>query len=133
MLTLRDGSAVVQSKTVLRLVSGQTCTDVRKKWFGRADIKTLKMPERSSASFESCEKAIAAMPVPEGYKKIQAHGQIKRRPGEVTGEYIVPEHRAFHDTTEALRRVRNSRDEKNWSTSPSTPSHVWKYLGLLGP
>ena len=53
------------------------------------------------------------MPVPDAYKKIQAHDQIRRRPGEVIGEYIVREQRAFREMTEALRRVRNSRNEKS--------------------
>ena len=49
------------------------------------------------------------MPVPDAYKKIQAYDQIRRRPGEVIGDYIVREQRAFREMTEALRRVRNSR------------------------
>ena len=52
------------------------------------------------------------MPVPGAHKEIQAHDRIRRRPGEVIGDYIVREQRAFREMTEALRRVRNSRDEK---------------------
>ena len=53
------------------------------------------------------------MPVPDAYKKIQAYDQIRRRPGELIGDCIVREQRAFRDMTEALRRVRNSRNEKS--------------------
>ena len=54
---------------------------------------------------------LASIPVPEAYKKIQAYDQIRRRPGEVIGDYIVREQRAFREMTEPLRRVRNSRNE----------------------
>ena len=53
------------------------------------------------------------MPVPDAYKKIQAYDQSRRRPGEVIGDYIVREQRAFREMTEALRRVRKSRSEKS--------------------
>ena len=53
------------------------------------------------------------MPVPGAYKKIQTYDQIRRRPGEVIGDYVVREQRAFREMTEALRRVRNSRNEKS--------------------
>ena len=52
------------------------------------------------------------MLVPDVCKKIQAHGHLWRRPGEVIGDYIVRVQVAFRKTTAALRRVRNSRDEK---------------------
>ena len=35
------------------------------------------------------------MPVPDPYKKIQAYYQIRRRPGEVIGDFFVREQRAF--------------------------------------
>ena len=35
------------------------------------------------------ESPLASMPVPDAYKKIQAYDQIRRRPGEVIGDYIV--------------------------------------------
>ena len=53
------------------------------------------------------------MLVLDAYKKIQAYDQMRRRPGEVIGDYIVREQRAFREMTEALRRVRNSRSEKS--------------------
>ena len=59
------------------------------------------------------ESPLASMPVPDAYKKIQAYDQIRRRPGEVIGDYIVREQRAFREVTEVLRRVRNSRNEKS--------------------
>ena len=59
------------------------------------------------------DSPFASMPVPDAYKKIQAYDQIRRRPGEVIGEYIVREQRACREMTEALRRVRNSRIEKS--------------------
>ena len=59
------------------------------------------------------ESPLASMPVPDAYKKIQAYDQIRRRPGEVIGDYIVREQRAFREMTEALRRVRNSLNEKS--------------------
>ena len=59
------------------------------------------------------ESPLASMPVPDAYKKIQAYDQIRRRPGEVIGHYIVREQRAFREMTEALRRVRNSLNDKS--------------------
>ena len=59
------------------------------------------------------ESPLASMPVPDAYKKIQAYDQIRRRPREIIGDYIVREQRAFREMTEALRRVRNSRNEKS--------------------
>ena len=59
------------------------------------------------------DSPLASMPVPDAHKKIQAYDQIRRRPGEVIGDFFVREHRAFHEMTEALRRVRNSRSEKS--------------------
>ena len=58
-------------------------------------------------------KPLASMPVPDAYKKIQAYDQIRRRPGEVIGDFFVREQRAFREMIEALRRVRNSRSEKS--------------------
>ena len=46
------------------------------------------------------------------YKKIHACDQIRRRRGDVIGDHILRERRAFRQLTEALRRVRNARDEK---------------------
>ena len=62
------------------------------------------------------------MPVPDAYKKIQAYDQIRRRPGEVIGDCIVREHCAFREMTEALRRVRNSRPEKQEHDAAVTQS-----------
>ena len=59
------------------------------------------------------ESPLASMPVPDAYNKIQACDQIRRRPGEVIGDYIVRKQRAVREMTEALRRVRNSRNEKS--------------------
>ena len=59
------------------------------------------------------ESPLASMPVPDAYKKIQAHDQTRRRPREVIGDHIAREQRAFREMTEALRRVRNSRNEKS--------------------
>ena len=59
------------------------------------------------------ESHLASMPVPDAYKKIQAYDQIRRRPGEVIGDFFVREQRAFREMTEALRRVQNSRSEKS--------------------
>ena len=72
------------------------------------------MHEELSVSIVSCEKALShrclcLTPT----RKIQAYGQIRRRPGEVIGDYTVREQRAFREMTEALRRVRNSRSEKS--------------------
>ena len=52
------------------------------------------------------------MLVPDAYKKIHACDQIRRRRGDVIGDHILRERRAFRQLTEALRRVRNARDEK---------------------
>ena len=37
------------------------------------------------------DSPLASMTVPDAYKKIQAFDQIRRRPGEVIGDYIVRE------------------------------------------
>ena len=58
------------------------------------------------------ESPLAAMPVPDAYKKIQAYDQIRRRPERVIGDSIVRGQCAFREMTEAPRRSRNSRDEK---------------------
>ena len=76
------------------------------------------------------EGPLASMPVPDAYKKTQAYDQIRRRPGEVIGDYIVREQRAFREMTEALRRVRNSRSEI-WSTTSRPSSHLCQLLCLL--
>ena len=89
------------NKNVLWLVCGQTCRDLQKKWFECVDLKTLRMHGELSS-------LLASMPVPDAYKKIQAYDQIRRRPGDIIGDYIVREQRAFREMTEALRRVRNS-------------------------
>ena len=57
------------------------------------------------------ESPLASMP--DAYKKMQAYDQIRRRPGEVIGDFFVREQCAFREMTEALRRVRNSRSEKS--------------------
>ena len=59
------------------------------------------------------DSPLASMPVPDAYKKMQAYDQIRHRPREVIGDYIVREQRAFREMTEAPRRVRNSRNEKS--------------------
>ena len=35
------------------------------------------------------DSPLASMPVPDAYKKIQVYDEIRRRPGEVIGYYIV--------------------------------------------
>ena len=45
------------------------------------------------------------MPVLGASKKIQAYDQIRRRPGEVIGDHIVREKRAFHEMTGGLSEV----------------------------
>ena len=55
------------------------------------------MPEALSILRDS---PLASMLVSDAYKKIEAHGQIRHRPGEVIGDYIVREQRAFREMTE---------------------------------
>ena len=43
----------------------------------------------------------------------QAYDQIRRRPGEVIGDCIVREQRAFREMTEALRRVSGTPEMRN--------------------
>ena len=74
-----------------------------------AKLKTLKMPMWPILR----ESPLAAVPVPDAYKKIQAYDQIRRGPGEAIGDCIVREQRDFREMTEALRRVRNTRGEKD--------------------
>ena len=96
------------------LVCGPICKDLRKKWFECANLKTLKDARRVERLLRILrESPLASMPVPDAYKKIQAYDQIRRRPGEVIGDYIVREQRAFREVTEALRRVGNIRNEKS--------------------
>ena len=68
------------------------------------------------------------MLLPDAYVKIQAYDQIRRRLGEVIGDYIVREQRSFREMTEALQRVRNAREEKDgryrWQRHTSTRSSV---------
>ena len=59
------------------------------------------------------ESPLVSMPVPDAYKKVLAYDQTRRRPGAVIGDYVVREQRALSGMTEALRRVRNSRNEKS--------------------
>ena len=47
---------------------------------------------------------------------------IRRRRGEVIGDHIVREHRAFREMTEAFRRVRNSRAEKTGARRRGHPA-----------
>ena len=70
------------------------------------------------------DSPLASMPVPDAYKKIQAHDQIKGRRGEVIGDHIVREHRAFREMTEAFRRVRNSRAEKTGARRRGHPAPI---------
>ena len=66
------------------------------------------MHEELSASFVSCEKVLSHRCL-----CLTLTRKYKRRPREVIGDYIVREQRAFREMTEALRRVRNSRNEKS--------------------
>ena len=45
------------------------------------------------------ESPLVSMPGPDAYKKTQAYDQSRRRPGEVIGDYIVREQRAFREMT----------------------------------
>ena len=84
--------------------------------------------------------ALAAMPLPDAFKQIQAYDQIGRRPGEVIGDFIVREQRPFREMTEAICRVRNAREARDsrtawpslstwWTTRKGEPSHRggWKF------
>ena len=75
------------------------------------DFEGARKVERLLRIFR--ESPLASMLVPDAYKKIQAYDQIRRRPGEVIGDNIAREERAFREMTEALRCVRNSRDEES--------------------
>ena len=83
------------------------------------DFEDVRGVERLRILLES---PLASMPVLDAYKKIQAYDQIRRRPGEVIGYYIVREQRAFRELTEALRRVRNSRAEKTGARRRGHPA-----------
>ena len=84
------------------LVCGPICRDLQKKWFECANLKTLKMHgelvERLLRILR--ERPLASMPVPDAHKKIQAYDLVRRRPGEVIGDCIVREQRAFRELTE---------------------------------
>ena len=86
------------AKEVVRMCKPQDFEDARR-------VERLLRVSRDSP--------LASMSVPDAYKKIQAYNQIRRRPGEVIGDYIVREQRAFREMTEALRRVPNSRNNKS--------------------
>ena len=107
------------------LVCGPIYKDLRKKWFECAkprDLEDALAVDRLLRILR--ESPLLSMPVPDAYKKIQAYDQIRRRPGEVIGDYIVREQRAFHEMTEALRRVRNFRSEKSSHRATSVNSSV---------
>ena len=99
-------------------------------------VRTCKPPDFEDAQAVEELRSIlrdsplAPMPVPDAYNKIQAYDQIRRRPGEVIGDYIVREQRAFREMTEALRRVRNSRAEKTGARRRGHPAPLWKFIGL---
>ena len=79
-------------------------------WF-RAGLKPGEQERAVARLWANLQKP--AKEVVRAYKKIQAYDQIRRRPREVIGDDIVREQRAFREMTEALRRVRNSRNEKS--------------------
>ena len=96
------------------LVCGPIWKDLRKKWFECANPKIFEDARGVERLLRILrESPLASMPVPDACKKIQAYDHIRRRPVEVIGDYIVREQRAFREMTEALRRVRNSRNEKS--------------------
>ena len=68
------------------------------------------------------DSPLASMPVPDAFNKIQAYDQIRRRPGEVIGDYIVREQHRGPPTCPKLPR------RQNWSTTPRSPSHLLKFL-----
>ena len=68
------------------------------------------------------DSPLSSMPVTDAHKKIQASDQVRRRPGEVIGDFTVREQRAFREMTEALRRVRNSGAEKTGARRRGHPA-----------
>ena len=101
------------NRNALWLVCGQTCRDLRKEVVRMCKPQGFEDARGVERFFRILrERPLASIPVPDAYKKIHAYDQIRRRPGEVIGDYIVREQRAFREMTEALRRVRNSPDEK---------------------
>ena len=87
---------------------------LRKKWFECANLKTLKMHEELSASFESCEKALShrclCLTPARKYRRTIKSDEDKEKSSETAS---WREQRAFREMTDALRRVRNSRSEKS--------------------
>ena len=85
---------------------------------------------RASPS-DLAREPLAAMPVSDVYTKIQACDQIRRRPREAIGDYIVREQRAFCEMIEA--RVRNARERKDGRcrrqrhARPGNPSDTPKF------
>ena len=76
------------------------------------------------------DSPLSSTSVPDANKKMQAYDQIRRRPGEVIGDYIVREQRAFREMTDAVRRVREPL--KHEKTGRGHPVLLWKLIGLLG-
>ena len=98
---------------VLWLVCGQTCRDLRKKSFECANLKTLKMHGELGAYVVSCETAFShrcqCLMLTRRYKRMIKSDVGQEKSSETN---IVEEQRTFSEVTQALRRVRNSRDEK---------------------
>ena len=95
---------------MLWLVCGQTCRDLRKKWFGCANLKTLKMNGELSASFVSCETALShrrrCLMLTRRYKRT-----IKSDVG----------HRRSHRRLHRERAARFPRDDRRPPTCPKLP------------
>ena len=104
---------------MLLLVCGQTAKEAVRTCQPQ-DFEDARGVERLFSILR--DSPLASMLVPDANKKIQAYDQIRRRPGEVIGDHIVREQRAFRDMTEALRRVRNSQAEKTGVRRRSRPA-----------
>ena len=61
------------------------------------------------------DSPLASMPVADAYKKIQAHDQIRRRPGEVTGDYIVKRAACFPRDDRSSPTCLKVPKWENWS------------------
>ena len=68
---------------------------------------------------------LASVLVPDAYKKIQGHDQVRRRPGD----FFFWDKRAFREMTEALRRVQNASEAKDRRTP--RPHHASPGVGFL--
>ena len=75
-----------------------------------ADFLTAKGVEKLLTILKN--SPLGRMPVPDAFQKIQLYDHVKRKAGEVIGEYVIREDNAFKEMISALKRVRLDRQAR---------------------